>query len=361
MKIANLSTRVLRLPIENPVSDSIHRINHIEVVTCTVETETGLSGMGFTYTIGLGGHAIRSLIDRYIAPRVLRADAEQIGEVWNSMWKLTHSVGRGGISAHAMAAIDIGLWDLKGKGAGKPLHHLLGGRRKPIPLYDTDGGWLHFTVEELTENALDAVRRGFHGFKIKVGKEKLSEDVDRIKAVGSAVGDKIPLMIDANQVWDTAEALRRGVRFQELDLEWYEEPIPADDIWGHQRLSKHLSIPIAVGETMFTKYEFQDYMRLGCCQIVQADVCRVGGITEWLKIATMAEGYGLRMVPHFVMDLHVSLVASIQNGVYVEHIPWLRQIFKNPPEIADGNILPPDRPGTGLEVTPETLEKYSIR
>jgi L-alanine-DL-glutamate epimerase-like enolase superfamily enzyme len=227
-------------------------------------------------------------------------------------------------------------------------------------MYDTNSGWLHYSEKELVNSAKAVARKGFYGFKIKVGKKTLREDVERVRAVTEAVNGKIPIMIDANQVWDKVEALKRGRRFQDLGVYWYEEPIVADDILGHRELARELDVPVAVGETIFTRAEFANYVRLGACDILQQDVCRVGGITEWMEIAALADASGLKVSPHFVMELTPQLVASITNGLFVEYIPWLRKLFSNPPKIEGGLIFPSDQPGTGLELEHDVFRRFLI-
>ncbi len=360
MRITSINSSLLRIPLESPVADSIHIIDSVEVVTCAVETDQGIVGHGFTYTIGMGGHGIKSIIDACFVKALLGLDPLEITDIWEKMWRLVHSVGRGGITNHSIAAIDIALWDIKGKEEGKPLYRILNGTRKPIPLYDTNGGWLHYTKDQLVRNALLDAEQNFRGFKVKVGKKTVEEDLERIRAVKDAVGDRLSVMVDANQLWGKSEALRRGRKFQDLDVEWFEEPLVADDLWGHREVAKELDVAIAIGETIFTRYEFMNYMRLGACDILQQDVCRVGGITEWMRIAEMAEVNGLKVSPHFVMDLHPSLLASVPNGLYVEHIPWLGKLWKSRPKVVDGSIVPQELPGTGLEPNPDVIAKYVV-
>ncbi len=361
MRITRISSDLLNVPTGKLITDSTHSLENVEVVTCNVETDQGLDGFGFTYTIGTGGYAIKAALDSIFAKMLLGSNAEETDEIWARMWKGTHAVGRGGITTHAMAAVDIALWDLKGKALDMPLYKLLGGSSKAIPLYDTNGGWLHYNEEELVSAAVEAAERKFHGFKLKVGKKTLAEDVARIKVVQAAVGKKMPVMVDANQVWGKRGALERGRAFQDLGVYWYEEPMIADDIWGHKEVAASLDVPIAVGETIFTRHEFENYLKLKACDILQQDVCRVGGITEWMEIAKLAEINGVKVSPHFVMDLHPALVASIPNGLFVEYIPWLRKLFKDPPRIADGTIFPPEAPGIGLDLNTESLEKYAAQ
>lgn len=358
MKIIKVSSNLLKVPTGKLITDSIHSLKHVEVVACKLKTSDGIEGLGFTYTIGTGGFAIKSVIDSIFQKMLVGRDPGHINKIWEEMWESTHAVGRGGITTHAMAAVDIALWDIKGKTLGKPLYKLLHGSNKGIPLYDTNSGWLHYSEKQLVSSALQVLKEGFRGFKIKVGRKTLKEDVDRIHAVGNALNNRIPLMIDANQVWSKEEAMRRGKAFDRLGVFWYEEPLIAEDIWGHSELAKALAVPVAVGETIFTKQEFENYTRIGACDILQPDVCRVGGVTEWMEVAKIAEAHGLKVSPHFVMDLHPSLVASIPNGLFVEYIPWLRKLFREPPKINNGLIFPSDKPGIGLELEPKAFRKY---
>jgi len=355
-----VNSSVLRIPTDKLISNAIRSYDSLDIVLCTVSTDQGISGTGFTYTIGKAGRSIKSIIDEIFSKALVGSDPTAATEQWTKMWRATHSFGRGGITTHAMAAVDIALWDAKGKECERPLYWLLGGSRKSIPVYDTDGGWLHYSIEELVKNAMEIAAKKFYGFKIKVGKKDLKEDLERIKTVKDAVGKKLTIMIDANQAWSPPEALRRGRKFQDLGVEWYEEPVSADNILAYPEIARQLDVPIAVGETIFTKLECELFIKTEGCNILQHDACRVGGITEWMQISQMAQLNDIKVSPHFVMDLHPALVASIPNGLYIEYIPWLRKLFKNPLEVVDGTVMPPERPGIGLEFDEAAIKKYSV-
>ncbi len=169
-------------------------------------------------------------------------------------------------------------------------------------------------------------RKGFAARKVKIGKPHGSEDLARLSAVRKAVGDGYEIMTDCNQGFSVDEAIRRAERLRDLDLAWIEEPLPADDIDGHVRLSNSTPTPIAVGESLYSIRHFREYMQKGACSIVQVDVGRIGGITPWLKVAHAAEAFDMPVCPHFLMELHVSLVCAVQNGKYVEYIPQLDEL-----------------------------------
>jgi L-alanine-DL-glutamate epimerase-like enolase superfamily enzyme len=356
-KIIDMDCRILKVPTDKHISDSIHSTEFIEVVTCRITTANGIEGTGFTYTIGTGGLSIKMFLDGYIRKSIIGQESSDINGIWNNLWWMSQPVGRGGITEHAIAAIDIALWDIKCIEAGKPLYWMLGGSSNPVRLYETNSGWLHYTEEELVESATRVMKAGFYGFKIKVGKS-FDEDMHRLRAVMDAVGDKIAVMADANQAWGYPGGVRRAKMMENLGIAWIEEPFPADDIESYRKLSMVSGIPVAAGETIFTKYEFMKYINAGL-SICQPDVCRTGGISEWLQIASLCTANSVMVAPHFVMQLHAPLVSSITNGLYVEYIPWMEKIFSEKPRIENGMIYPSTRPGIGVQFSPLAVERYS--
>jgi L-alanine-DL-glutamate epimerase-like enolase superfamily enzyme len=232
-----------------------------------------------------------------------------------------------------------------------PLHLLAGGAQPRIPVYTTEGGWLHMSQAEIVAEAEAAAASGFAGTKIKVGRPTLQEDIVRLAAVRRAVGPAFQIMTDANQGFTVAEAIRRAGAFERaeaLDLAWYEEPLPAEDVEGHVRLAAATRIPIAVGESLYHPAQFRDYLARGGCSIVQVDVARIGGITPWLKVAHMAEAFNVPVCPHFLMELHLPLVSAVPNGAWLEHIPQLDDISSSRIEVCDGFATPPGTPGNGI-------------
>jgi L-alanine-DL-glutamate epimerase-like enolase superfamily enzyme len=229
-----------------------------------------------------------------------------------------------------------------------------------VPVYDTEAGWLHHSIDELVEGALSAQKAGWRGVKLKVGKPRLHEDVERLQAVRDAVGPALDIMVDANQSMTSAEAIRRAAAFEPLSLTWLEEPLPADDVAGHRRLAAATSIPVAVGESLYSVGQFCEYLASGAASIVQVDAARIGGITPWLKVAHLAEAFNVTVCPHFLMELHVSLAAAIPNGGYVEHIPQLRAITASELRIEDGFAVAPDAPGIGIDWQLDALDDRRV-
>jgi L-alanine-DL-glutamate epimerase-like enolase superfamily enzyme len=188
----------------------------------------------------------------------------------------------------------------------------------------------------------------------------VAEDVARLSAVREAVGPAFEIMTDANQGFNLSEAVRRARHYEALDIAWFEEPIHADDVGAHAALARSTTVPIAVGESLYSISQFKDYLAQGACSIVQVDVGRIGGITPWLKVAHMAEAHNVAVCPHFLMELHVALAAAVPNGRYVEYIPQLDDITLSRMTVRDGRAMPSDEPGLGIEWDHAAIERLAI-
>jgi L-alanine-DL-glutamate epimerase-like enolase superfamily enzyme len=309
----------------------------------------GASGTGYSYTIGTGGSSIMALLADHLAPRLIGREAEHIEAIWRDLLFHTHATSVGAITALALAALDTALWDLRCRHAGLPLAVLAGGAKDSCPLYTTEGGWLHLPPAALVDEALQAKAWGFGGAKIKIGRPHVAEDIERLSAVRDAVGASWDIMTDANQGFTLSEAIRRARHLEALDIAWFEEPLPADDVAGHTELAQHTSVPIAVGESLYSASQFKDYLQAGACSIVQVDAARIGGITPWLKVAHLAEAFNVAVCPHFLMELHVGLCCAVPNGRWVEYIPQLDEITRGKLEIRDGRAYPSPEPGLGID------------
>ncbi len=329
-------------------TDAIQSFVAQETPMVRITDADGAVGTGYSYTIGTGGPGVISLLNDTLVPRLLGREAEEIEAIWRDLLFVTHATAVGAITSIALAAIDTALWDLRCRRAALPLWRMAGGAKPAIPLYSTEGGWLHIETPALIEDALAVKAQGFAGSKVKVGKPHLAEDRARLSAVRAAVGDDFRLMVDANQAFHYHEALLRARMLAEVGITWFEEPMPADDLTGHARLAEHSGVPIAVGESLYSPGQFADYMQARACSIVQVDVGRVGGITPWLKVAHMAEAMNLAVCPHFLMELHVSLVCAIPNSWMLEYIPQLDPITETRLDIREGLARPPETPGLGI-------------
>lgn len=330
-------------------TDAIQSFESQETPIVRITDADGAVGAGYSYTIGTGGPSVIALLERTIAPRLIGRDADEIEAIWRDLLFATHATAVGAITSLALAAIDTALWDLRCRRANLPLWRLAGGAKSSVPLYTTEGGWLHIETQALVDDALAAKDKGFSGSKIKVGRPHLNEDRQRLYAVRKAVGEEYEIMTDANQSFSLPEAIRRASVLEEVGVAWFEEPLPADDVGAHVRLANATNVPIAVGESMYSLSQFKDYLHNGGCGIVQADVARIGGITPWLKVAHLAEAYNVPVCPHFLMELHVSLVCAVPNAPWLEYIPQLDLIAVDGMRIEDGRARPSDAPGLGID------------
>jgi len=330
-------------------TDAIQSFDSQETPIVRITDKDGAVGIGYSYTIGQGGPAVMALLKETLAPQLIGQDAERIEGLWRSLLFSTHATSVGAITSLALAAIDTALWDLRCRRAQLPLYNLAGGAKQRVPMYTTEGGWLHIETEDLVSDALQAQASGFAGAKIKIGRQHLSEDRERLSAVRNAVGPGFEIMVDANQAFNRSEAMRRASVLETFDIAWFEEPMPADDIVDHVHLANSTSVPIAVGESLYSISQFKDYLNLGAASIVQVDVARIGGITPWLKVAHMAEAYNVAVCPHFLMELHVSLVCAVPNAPWLEYIPQLDDITISGMRTEHGRAIPSDEPGLGIE------------
>ena len=359
-KIARVEALMVDLQPKVKRTDAIQSFVSQETPILRIYDTDGAVGTGYSYTIGTGGPSIMELIRRTLGPALIGRESLEIEKIWRDLLFLTHATTVGAITSLALAAIDTALWDLKCRRMAEPLHRMAGGAQSRVPLYTTEGGWLHIDTKALVDDALEAKAKGFGGSKIKVGRPHVSEDVARLQAVREAVGPAFEIMTDANQRFTVDEAIRRARCLTPIDIAWFEEPLTADDISGHVRLSQSTTVPVAVGESLYSHLHFREYLERGACSIVQADVARVGGITPWLKVAHLAECFNVPICPHFLMELHVSLCAAVPNARWVEYIPQIDSLTAEPMRIEHGHAIPSNEPGLGIAWDFQAIAKATV-
>ncbi len=359
MIIEGVETKHYLLPLTHPMTDASHGVmTDFEVVLVKLQTDCGLAGHGYTYTIGCGGAAIRSLIDRDLKSALLGADADCIEAIWQRMWWRLHYIGRGGLVSFAMSAVDIALWDLKGKRESLPLWKLLGGFSGEARAY-AGGIDLQLGPEELVEQTRCNLQQGFRAIKIKIGRANLSEDVERVRAVRQCIGPDMPLMVDANMRYSVEQAISAARKFREFDVYWFEEPTIPDDYKGMARIASEGGLPIAAGENLHTIYEFRHTIEDAKVAFPEPDVSNIGGITNWMRVAKLAYAHNLPVTSHGVHELHLHLLAAIPNASFLEvHSFGLERFIKNPPQLNDGVMRAADAPGHGVQFDWARLQAY---
>jgi len=359
-KIEKIELLMIDLAPKVKRQDAIQSFVSQETPMVRLYDSDGLIGTGYSYTIGTGGSSIMALLQDHLLPQLIGCDPQHIEAIWRKLYFSTHATTVGAITSLAMAAIDTALWDLRCRRADMPLYQLAGGAKQKIQIYTTEGGWLHKECSELVDDALTVQAQGFGGSKIKVGRKHIGEDIQRLRAVREAVGDNYEIMTDGNQAFAVDEAIRRARLMEPLDIAWFEEPMVAHDIAGHQRLSEATTLPIAVGESIYSPLHFREYLQRGACSVVQADVARVGGITPWLKIAHLAETFNVALCPHFLMELHVSLCCAVPNSRWVEYIPQLSEVTHRQIQIEKGMASPSRSAGIGIDWDWQRIDKRRL-
>lgn len=371
MRITGMRSIIVELPTDllelaNPLGNVVRVHRKWDFVICYLHTDEGITGMGYVWTPGYGPYALKSVLDTVLAVEVTGENPLENERLWHKMWGATNYFGRRGLAVMAMTAVDVALWDIKGKAANLPWHQLFGAYQDKVPVY-ASGGFVSYTVDELVEEAVRRLGEGFWGYKMFIGHPDERVDVQRVAAVRRALGDDVRLMVDANQAWGYgADALRRARLLEEFGVRWLEEPLPADDVDGMASLRRRLppGMPVAGGENAYTKAEIRDLLEKGAVDILQPDLFRVGGITEFLKVMGLAQAHNVPVAPHIATELSLPLVASFKNGLTVEYMNFFDKtpvaIFAEPLRPEGGFLRPCERPGHGVEFHPETVARFRV-
>ncbi|MDI6725561.1 MAG: mandelate racemase/muconate lactonizing enzyme family protein [Smithellaceae bacterium] len=366
MRIIEVRTELLRLPLPRPMQSGSSSgkkggpVSHINMPLVFIATEDGNVGLGYAWSLLGGAQATRSVLRDDFAPLLIGEDALDHERLWHKLYRRLQSVGRHGLVTQAQAAVDLALWDLKGKIAGLPVYKLLGGTRESAPVYGSDGGWLYMSVAEMVAAFEGYLVEGMMGVKMKIGHDNPNIDIGRVREVRKALGDDAWIAVDANQKWDFPTAMRVGRELEQLGVAWFEEPLLCEDIPGHARLAAALDIPIAMGETLGSRFEFDAYLRAGAVDILQPDIIRVGGMTEMVKVVTMADIAQLPVAPHHMMESTIHVACGVMTAGPIEYMPWVAAAFAEPSLIKNGQMLPPQKPGLGLEIPEEMIERYGV-
>lgn len=367
MKIRAVHAQAISIPLPAPVADAVRLITHRDHLLVTVETDEGISGMGFAlgYDSSL---AMIALIDAIYRPLLVGADAFATEHLWAEMYRQSIQAGRRGAALRAISAIDLALWDLRGKALGRPVMELLGVHQKRLRCYATGGYYREGqTIDDLVREAGAVFEQGFAAIKLKVGKLSAAEDAARVGAVRRAFGGEVDILLDANGGWRSApEAIGALQRLEEFRPYWIEEPVRADNLAAMARIAEAVAIPVATGELEATRWAFAELVERRAASILQPDATVCGGASEWLKIAHFAAALDIPIAPHYHWDYHTQLCATAPNAIFIEYflaasgVKMFDSIVANPLKPRGGFVEPRAEPGFGIELIEADVARYRI-
>jgi L-alanine-DL-glutamate epimerase-like enolase superfamily enzyme len=358
MRIDDIRTEWLRVPIVPPIADATHILRFIDIIV--VEVRAG-DHLGYSYMLSFdyASSLLKGLIDYELKRHVVGQSSDDIRAIYQQNLRDTEYVGAEGLAMWGTSAIDVALWDLLGRRLAVPAAVLFGRHHRAVPVYGS-GGWISYSDEELAAEVKQYVAREFAGVKIKIGSSHLERDVERIREVRCLIGPDRKLMVDANQGLTLERALRLVRRVEEFHLDWLEEPFPRNDLESYARLAAATDIPLAAGEREFGVDPFCRMAKTRTVSIMQPDLMRAGGVTGWRLVAAVADSNQLRIAPHFYREYDVHLAAAQSNLVAIESFDWLAEMLDDPFEVRDGMAVVPERPGFGVTFRPEAISEFRV-
>jgi L-alanine-DL-glutamate epimerase-like enolase superfamily enzyme len=361
VKVSKVTTRILQTPADNPLVIGLPEpAGTREFVSVEVETDDGVQGIGLTFFGGALTKALREAVEA-LGELIVGEDPMRPEAVAAKLRRAAGGSGPGGIFTLALSPLDIALWDIKGKALGQSVSKLVGGYRDRAPTYASGALLRQHPVSYLAEAGPRLVGMGFKQMKTQLGAEPtVALSVERIRVMREGIGEDIDLMCDINQLWNVNQAIEIGRRVEPYHLFWLEDVVAHDDYQGLARVADALTTPIAAGEYVYGITPFRQLLKHRSIDIVMIDLLRVGGITQFVKVAGMAEAFDLPVVSHLVPEFQCQLIAGIPNGLTVEYMPWTSRFYEEMPKIEDGQIVVPDRPGLGLAFDKDAIKRYQV-
>jgi len=363
MKITSYDVATLLVPEDDPLANMPEEAGRKRpIVIVRLRTDSGLEGIGVTLYGGRLTKSLHAAVED-LAAATVGEDPMRIEAIVAKLRAGDPGGGPAGIFVLALSAIDTALWDIKGKALDQPLWKLLGGHRDRVPTYASGSLRRGLTDAQAQRAAAILANEGFREMKTQMalpGNPTPAEEVRRVRVVREAIGPDIKLMCDINQRWRPEQAIQIGSRVEEegVGLFWLEDVTACDDFAGLARVTAALKTPIAGGEYVWGIVPFRHMIEARSVDIVMVDLARVGGVTQWMKVAGMAEAFNLPIVSHVMPEILVHMVAACPNGLTVEYMPWMLCLYEETPRIKDGHLLLPHKPGLGLKFDEKAIASF---
>lgn len=366
-RITSVEVCLASVPLPAPTGFATRLVTARDYALVRVTGDDGVSGIGFCYAGHRAGKLVVEAVKELLAPFIIGADVHQVTGLWDGMYAEALLHGRAGSVMRALSILDVALWDRNARAAGLPLYKYLGGKCVDrVPAYASGGYYLDgkTPVDQGAEMGRYA-EMGFKAVKMKVGGADLSTDTARVREARAAIGDDVLLMLDANNAWrDLPSALAYVRAFEPYNPYWIEEPFSPDDIENHARLADATPVTVATGEIEAGRWRHLELLQKGGAAILQTDAAVCGGVTEFKRIADLASAFGVKMCPHWFHDLHIHLVASCENGQFVEFFPTsevlnFRDLIDTQLKHENGDLLLPQGLGLGFDFDEGVVKKFS--
>jgi L-alanine-DL-glutamate epimerase-like enolase superfamily enzyme len=348
MKVTSVDLQHVVVPLAKPAGFALGQIHSFGCLLTTIRSDDGVQGESLIFTINDTRSRVLAEMVESLKPLIVGSNPAFTSAFWTKAWRSINFIGHTGVSIMGISAIESALWDLNAKAANLPLHRMLGGAQTRVPAYHSGGLWLSQSTDDLVEEAGKMVASGFKAVKMRLGAPTAEEDLARARAIRAAIGPDIKLMADGNQSFNENEAIRRGRMLAEVNLTWYEEPLPAWDIEGLARVRAAVPMPVASGETEYTRYGFRRMLDAGCADILMPDLQRAGGVTEFMRMSRMAEAFDVAISGHLFSEMSIQLMGALSNAVFLEYMPWFESLYREKLVFENGDALVPDRPGWGF-------------
>jgi len=360
MKITNLRTSVVHFPFDPPIDGGALQLRSSDCVLVFLETDAGLVGEGLVFALNNQRLSVINEMVLSLASVVIGLDPELGGSFPARAFREVGFLGRSGVAVIGIAAVDNALWDLRGKAAGLNVARLIGACTTAVPAYHSGGLWISRTIDELQREAADFVAQGWRAMKMRIGKPRAEDDVARVRAVRDAIGPDTALMVDSNQQLNVPRAIRLGRMLEEFNLTWFEEPIPYYDHAGEAEIAAALDTPVASGETEYTSRGMFEMLRQRSVDVLMPDLQRMGGPTEFLKAAHIAEAFNTPVSSHLFPEMNLALLAAVPNASYLEYMPWCEPAYRERIVLdGQGRAVVPDRPGWGFGFDAAAIRQFA--